>query len=253
MISAMKLTSLDKSLQVIEVLSKNPQGLSLLGMSNILGFPKSTIHHILSTFLPYDYVAQNGETRKYHLGFKFLSLSKVILDTIDVRKIANKYLRQVHEECNETTHLAILRDGKVIYIDKIEKPGGLSLATYTGFATEPHAAAGGKILLSELSPREIREIYHSGPLKVYGKNTITRMDQLLKELEQVRKQGYAIDDEEYYEGVRCVAAPVRAGGKIVAAIIITGSIFTMTMERVDNDLKGLVMKKAEKISSEMHW
>ena len=130
----MKLTSLDKSLQVIEVLSKNPQGLSLLEMSNILGFPKSTIHHILSTFLPYDYVAQNGETRKYHLGFKFLSLSKVILDTIDVRKIANKYLRQVHEECNETTHLAILRDGKVIYIDKIEKPGGLSLATYTGFA-----------------------------------------------------------------------------------------------------------------------
>ena len=249
----MKLTSLDKSLQVIELLGKNPQGLSLLEMSDMLGFPKSTIHHILSTFLPYDYVAQNRETRKYHLGFKFLSLSKVILDTIDIRKIANKYLRQLHEECNETAHLAILRDGKVIYIDKIEKPMGLSLATYVGFATEPHAAAGGKMLLSELSPEEIRKIYHSGPLKVYGKNAITSMDQLLRELEKVRKQGYAIDDEEYYEGVRCVAAPVRAGGKIVAAISITGSIFTMTMERIDNELKALVMDKAEKVSSEMQW
>jgi IclR family KDG regulon transcriptional repressor len=249
----MKLTSLEKSLQVIDLLGKNPQGLSLLEMSSMLGFPKSTIHHILSTFLPYHYVAQNRETKKYHLGFKFLSLGKVILDTIDVRKIANKYLRQLHEECSETTHLAILRDGKVIYIDKIERPGGLSLATYIGFATEPHAAAGGKMLLSELSPSEIREIYHSGPLKVYGKNTITRMDQLLKELEKVRKQGYAIDDEEYYVGVRCVAAPVRAGGKIVAAISITGSIFTMTMERIDNELKGLVMEKAERVSSEMQW
>jgi IclR family KDG regulon transcriptional repressor len=249
----MKLTSLDKSLQVIEVLGKNPQGLSLLEMSNMLGFPKSTIHHILSTFLPYDYVAQNAETKKYFLGFKFLSLGKVILDTIDVRKIAHKYLRELHEECNETTHLAILRGGKVIYIDKMERPGGLSLATYVGFATEPHAPAGGKMLLSELSPNEIKQIYHSGPLKVYGKNTITRMDQLLKELEKIRRQGYAIDDEEYYEGVRCVAAPVRAGGKIVAAISITGSIFTMTMERIDHELKGLVMEKAEKVSSEMQW
>jgi len=76
---------------------------------------------------------------------------------------------------------------------------------------------------------------------------------LLRELEKIRKQGYAIDDEECYEGVRCVAAPVRAGGKIVAAISITGSIFTMTMERIDNELKGLVMEKAEKASSEMQW
>jgi len=251
--SKMKLTSLDKSLRVIELLSKNPQGLSLLEMSNMLGFPKSTIHHILATFLPYDYVAQNAETKKYCLGFRFLSIGKVILDNIDVRRIACKHLRKLHEECNETVHLGILRDGKVIYIEKIEKPGGLSLATYIGFSTEPHAAAGGKVLLSELSPREIRKIYHSRPLKTYGKNTITSMAQLLKELEKIRIEGYAIDDEEYYEGVRCVAAPIRAAGKIIGAISITGSIFTMTMERINKELSGLVVEKAEKVSAEMQW
>jgi IclR family KDG regulon transcriptional repressor len=249
----MKLTTLDKSLQIIELLSKNPQGLSLMEMSNMLGFPKSTIHHVLATFLPYDYVAQSAETKKYCLGFRFLSIGRVILDNIDVRRIASKHLRKLHEECNETVHLAILRGGKVIYIEKIEKPGGLSLATYIGFSTEPHAAAGGKVLLSELSPREIREIYHSRPLKTYGKNTITSMAQLLKELEKTRIEGYAIDDEEYYEGVRCVSAPVRAGGKIVAAISITGSIFTMTMERIGNELRRLVVEKAEKVSAEMQW
>jgi len=210
----MKLTTLDKSLQIIELLSKNPQGLSLMEMSNMLGFPKSTIHHVLATFLPYDYVAQSAETKKYCLGFRFLSIGRVILDNIDVRS---------------------------------------SLATYIGFSTEPHAAAGGKVLLSELSPREIREIYHSRPLKTYGKNTITSMAQLLKELEKTRIEGYAIDDEEYYEGVRCVSAPVRAGGKIVAAISITGSIFTMTMERIGNELRRLVVEKAEKVSAEMQW
>lgn len=256
----MKLSTLDKSLRVIELLSRNPRGLSLLEMSNMIGFPKSTIHHILSTFLPYDYVAQNRETKRYSLGLKFLSLSRVILDNIDVRKIANKYLlelhdelRQLHGECKEAIHLAILRNGKVIYIDKIESQEGLSLATYVGFSTDPHAAAGGKVLLSELSPKDIVGIYQGRALRPYGKNTITSIDELFEELERIRKQGYAIDDEEYYEGVRCVAAPIRAGGQIVAALSITGSIFSMTMERIDNELKGLVMAKAGKISSEMEW
>ena len=256
----MKLTTLDKSLQIIDLLGKNPQGLSLLEMSNMIGFPKSTIHHVLATFLPYDYVAQNGETKKYSLGFKFLSISRVILDNIDVRKIANKYLFELHDECRErhgecevAIHLAILRNGKVIYIDKIDTQGGLSLATYIGYRTDPHAAAGGKVLLSELSSKEILNIYRGAPLKPYGKNTITSMDKLLKALEKIRKQGYAIDNEEYYKGVRCVAAPIRAGGKIVAALSVTGSIFTMTMERINNEIKKLVMDKARKISSAMQW
>jgi len=68
----MKLTSLDKSLQVIDLLSRHPEGLSLFELSTMLDFPKSTIHHILHTLLPYNYVSRDPETRKYSLGFKFL-------------------------------------------------------------------------------------------------------------------------------------------------------------------------------------
>ena len=249
----MKLTSLDKSLQVIDLLSKHPGGLSLFELSSMLDFPKSTVHHILYTLLPHDYVAKDPETRKYSIGFKFLEIGRRILDNIDIRRIARRYLRELHDECKEAVHLAILRDGKVIYIDKIDTPGGLSLATYIGFATDPHAAAGGKVLLSELSPPEIENIYQDRPLTVYGKNTITNLDQLLGELSKVKDQGYAVDDEEYYEGVRCVAAPIRAGGEIAAALSITGSIFTMTMERIHGELKELVMRKAGEISSQMRW
>jgi IclR family KDG regulon transcriptional repressor len=249
----MKLNSLDKSLQIVELLSKYPSGLSLSELTTKSRFPKSTIHHMLSTFLPYEYIAQDPETRKYSLGFKFLSIGKSILDNIDIRKIAHKHLLQLQEECTETVHLAILRNGKVVYIDKIDKPGGLSLATYVGFYTDPHAAAGGKVLLSELPMNKIMEIYQETSLKKYGKNTITRLDKLLNELKKIKKDGYAIDDEEYYEGVRCVAAPIRAGGQVVASVSITGSIFTMTMERINSKLKKLVMRTAEMISSEMRW
>lgn len=222
-------------------------------MGGLLHIPPSTIHHILQTFLPYDYVAQDPETKKYFLGFKFLELGKRITDNLDIRTTASKYLYELHEKCREAVHLAILRNGRVVYIDKVDNPCGLSLATYIGFSTDPHAAAGGKVLLSGLSPKEIRNIYGGRSLKKYGKRTITCMSKLLDELERVKKQGYAVDNEEYYEGVRCVAAPIRSGQKIVAAISITGSIFSITKDRIENELRDLVIKQAEKISTEMRW
>ena len=248
------LSSLDKSLKIIDQLSKNPQGLSLSELAKMLGYPKSTIHHILSTFIPYDYVIQDPETKKYRLGFKFLTISKTILENIDIRNIAHKHLRKLHQKCNEAVHLYILRNGYLVCLDKIdESEGGLSLATYIGFRTDPHAAASGKVLLSELSHKEIEEMYKGRPLRVYGKNTITSFSQLFEQLENIKKQGYAIDNEEYYEGARCVAAPVRAGGRIVAAISVTGSIFTMTMDRINRELPELITDTAKAISARMTW
>jgi DNA-binding IclR family transcriptional regulator len=249
----LKISSLDKALQIIEFLNKSPQGLSLLELNQKLGFPKSTIHHILSTFIPYDYVTQDTERKKYALGLRFLGISRTILDNIDIRKTAHDHIRKLHQECKEVVHLSILRNGLVTYIDKVQKEGGLSLATYIGFATDPHAAAGGKILLSELSDNELKEIYEKRVLKVYGKNTITNLAGLLEEIKNIRLQGYAIDNEEYYEGARCVAAPIRAGGKIVAALSITGSIFTITMDRIQRELIPLVKKTAEDISANLKW
>jgi DNA-binding IclR family transcriptional regulator len=225
--------------------------LSLSEISNSLGFHKSTAHHILKTLLPFEYVYQYRDTKKYALGYRFLEISKGILNNIDVRKVANGHLRRLQGQCNETVHLAILRNGKVIYIDKIDSTSGLSLVTYVGFTTEPHAVAAGKVLLSEMTPEEVRGLFGNRALKTYGTKTITTVGKLLEHLGTVKDQGYAIDDEEHHEGVRCVAAPVRAGGKIVAALSVTGSIFTMTPERIHGELIKMAVKTAEGISREM--
>jgi len=249
----MRLSSVEKALLVIEHLKDNPRGLSLAELSLGLGYNKSTVHHLLSTMLPHDYVAQDPETRRYSLGFRFLTIGRAIIDNLDVRTVAGRHLRALHEACGEAVHLAILRNGKVVYIDKIDKPGGLSLATYVGFATDPHAAAGGKVLLSELTKAEVDEILGGKPLRPYGKRTIIDPEKLQEELELVRARGWALDDEEYYEGARCVAAPVRAGGRIVAAVSITGSVFSLTMERIEAELVGPLLEATGRISAEMRW
>ncbi len=249
----MRLASVEKALKVLDYLAKNPRGCTLSELSRGLDINKSSVHHLLSTLIPYDYVAQDEETRKYTLGFKFLSIGRTIIENMDVRNVAAEHLRQLHESCGEATHLAILRQGKVVYIDKIDKPGGLSLATYVGFATDPHSAAGGKVLLSELSDWDVAEMYRGREFTAYARKTITCLEDFLAELAKVREMGYAIDDEEYYEGARCVAAPVRAGGKIVAALSITGSIFSLTMERLESELIPEVVETARKISAAMCW
>jgi len=247
----MKINSIDRCLTIIELMSEYPDGIRLTEMSQKLDLNPSSLHHIIHTLIPRNYIIQNPDNKRYSLGFRFLEISRRILDNIDVRKTARAHLEELRRETQETVHLAILRDNKAIYIDKIETPAGLSLSTYVGFATDPHAAAGGKVLLSGLPDKEVRRIYYDRSLRYYGTNTITNLSTLLVELEKIRNQGYAIDDQEYYEGIRCVAAPIRSGQKIVASISVTGSIFTVTMERIQRELKDQVISSAKKISAEL--
>ena len=249
----MKLSSLDKSLKLLDALAGAPGGMGVSELAAATGNSPSSTHHMLSTFALHDFVIKDPQTRKYSLGYRFLTLSRSILDNMDVRRIARPHLQRLFNAVGETAHLAVLRQGRVLYIDKIEKRGGLSLATYIGFTTAPHSAAGGKVLISEMTPDEIREIYPAEPLTSSGINTLSTLEELFVDLATTRRQGYALDDEEYYEGVRCVAAPIRAGGRIIASISLTGSIFTMTLERIETELKGLLMEAARNISAEMNW
>ena len=249
----MKINSIERCLKVIDTLSDHPAGLKLTELSGLLDSHPSSVHHMVATLLPHDYIAQDPDTKRYSLGFRFLEISRKILDNLDIRQIAHRHLETLRQESQEAVHLAMLRGDKVVYIDKLDTPSGLSLATYVGFATDPHAAAGGKVLLAGLKDDAVKGIYKNKSLKGYGKNTITRLPALMAELDRIRKQGYAVDNEEYYEGVRCVAAPVRSGGQVVASISITGSIFTMTQARIEKELAAKAVKAADSVSAELKW
>ncbi|MBU1398291.1 MAG: IclR family transcriptional regulator [Pseudomonadota bacterium] len=248
----MRINSIDRCFNIIELLSQHPQGgMRLSDISAHLGLNSSTVHHILGTLVDRDYVIQHKNTKRYALGFAFLEIGHRIIDNIDLRNIARPDINALHKLCGEAVHLSVLRGGKVIYIDIIRNPTGLSLATYIGFSTDPHAAAGGKALLAGISDDEVTALYAGRPFKRYTDNTCGDLKALMAELNQIRQRGYAIDNEEYYEGVRCVAAPIIVRGKTVASLSITGAVFTITLARIKAELAKMVMETAQAISKKM--
>ena len=228
----MKLSSLEKSLILLETLARYPKGLTLSRLSEICGQPVSSLHHALSTFKERGFVAQNEENKKYALGLKFLTFSRSILDNLDIRNVAAGELQKLHDKTHEMVFLTVLRDGKVVYIDKIQAPGRLVLATEVGYSLEPHACTSGKLLLAGLSDSEVCALYPDEELPPHRENTVSTRTNLLKELGRIREQGFCYGDEQYYEGVRCVAAPIVSGQKTIACVSVTGPVFVMPTDRV---------------------
>ena len=247
----MRIKSIDRCFDIIELLTQHPEGMRVLDIADYLGLNSSTVHHILRTLMSRNYLSQFNDTKKYSLGYAFLEISQKILDGIDLRKIARPHLEALHKKSGEAIHLSVLKDGKVVYLDVIRSPKGLSLATHIGFTTEPHAAAGGKVLLTGISDYELSTIYANRPFKLYTSKTCKNLKSLKRELVKVRKLGYAIDDEEYYEGVRCVAAPIIVRNKTVGSISITGAVFKITLDRIQADLARLVVEAANTIAEKM--
>ena len=250
----MKLSSLQKTLNLLDILGEAPAGgLSVTSLSGLTGFPGSSVHHMLSTLKDSGYVMQNPETKKYALGFKFLTLSRRVLDSFDLRQIAAPILRELNERTGEAVFLSVLRGNRVLFIDKVQaNEAKFPLATDIGFTSEPHASSSGKILLSELPRDQIMAMYPREELATFGPRTINTRTALLEHLDMVRRVGYALDDEEYYRGIRCIAAPIRVGGSIRASLSITGSVFTMTLDAITSTLVSLVVDASNRISGLAH-
>lgn len=151
----------------------------------------------------------------------------------------------------EIVHLSILDKSDIVYLEK--KGGGqtLTVATKVGGRNPAHASAMGKVLLSGLSPEEFGQILPVASLTRLTPRTISEKGELIKELERVRDHGFAVDDEESFPGIRCVAAPIRAeDGRTVAAISVTVPKQRMGRQRVE-EIRERVIETARLISARM--
>lgn len=240
----MILTSLDKHLAILDVLAAHPKGLSLSSLSSITQQPKSTLHHALNTFKSRDFVAQDPETKKYSLGFKFLSLSRVLLNHFDIRNIAKPEIEKLNQITQEMVVLSILREKKAVYIDKVQTAHKIYQDIEVGYTAPAHTCTSGKALLSGLTQLELEELYPSETILFQRETTqlatpipdhlVEDRDELFYELDIARQQGYYYGEELYYRGVRAIAAPIFMDRKVACAICVTGSVYSMTPEKIAN-------------------
>ena len=214
--------AVDHCLELIEALAGSDGSRGVTELSAELGLAKSTIYKLLQTLLRRGYAVQDSASGRYRLGLKFLELGGVVQSSLSIRTIAHPYLQALMEATNETVQLGILEGHEVVYADKIECARTIRMYSSVGRRSPLHCTALGKVLLSDQSQDAIRTIL-GAHLRGFTSRSITTPRTLRAELQQIREQGYAFDDEEFEEGLRCLAAPARDyTGAVVASLGIAG-------------------------------
>lgn len=247
--------TIGRAASILNILGQSPHGITLRDLSARVNLPKGTTHRLLSSLVHFGFAQQDSENKKYSLGFKLVDLGHRLLSQLDFRNVAKPFLLDMAERTQETVHLVVLDQNEVVYIEKVESHdhrGGLRMASRIGLRNPAHSCAVGKVLLAHLPARRFEAVIRERGLVRRTKKTITHLKRLEEQLQSVRAQGFAIDDEENEEGIRCVAAPIRdETGWVIAAVSISGPAIRMSLELIQRRLQREVMDTALKISKKL--
>src|SRR5579871_1162413 len=233
--------AVERALAMLEAVAQEPDGLSNAEISRKLQIPKSSASYILRTLERQAYLNRDSDSGKYRVGLKILSLSRGALSGIDVREVALPIMRHLMEKTNLTCHLAILDGPEAVYIEKVEPQGFIRMDTWVGRRMRVHATSVGKSLVAHIPRERLERILAESGMEKRTPKTITTLPRFLKELEKVRAQGCAVDDEENNMGARCVGAPIfDQSGNAEASLGLSGTtnqVNAHTMPRILEALK----------------
>lgn len=246
--STIKNKSAVKALDIIEYLAYgNNEPMRLQDIATSLSMNASTALRFLTALCECDYVRQDPETLRYNLTFKICSVANMVSSNIRLYDIALPIMKQISSVYRESVCLAIEQNMMVVYIGVVEGPDQIIRTMQRiGNRAPLHCTGVGKLLLLNHTEEEIDRIIAEKGLKTFTPNTISTKEALLKELEEVRRNGFAFDNEECEIGARCIAVPIRDyTGKIIACISVTGTIFKMTDEMIFNNMNYLLSKSRE--------
>lgn len=250
--------SVDRALRIIEFLAENPTGAGITEISKSLGLSKGTVHRLISTLKERDFAYQSSNTELYRLSYKILYLYNCISNNIDMFKVSRPIIRKFADKVDATVHLATLDEKRsnIVYIDRIEPMNSQKpfvMSSRVGKKAPCYCTAAGKILLSQYSDDEIRDILNGEEYKTYTDKTIKNIDEFLEEIHKVRKQGYALDENEYDHGIICISIPIyNSNGKIDFAMSVTDLILYTKVEELI-DLKDQLDEVSRKVSNAINY
>lgn len=245
--------SIDRALIIVKLVSAEKDGCSVTELADKLEINKSSVFRILSTLVAHGYIEQDKETKKYRLGYQYLKLSAKLLDSIDIRKEALPYLRQLEKSTNEVIHLVIYSQKEAVYIEKLEGNETLRMHSQIGRRAPMHCTSAGKTILAYLTKSEVLEVKERNGFPKYTENTITNLEDLFENLNEIRNKGYGIEREENELEITCIAAPIFFHqGDIAGAISISSTSKRMNDERIDK-LKYQIMDVCEKVSERLGY
>jgi IclR family acetate operon transcriptional repressor len=224
--------SLDRGLVILEAVAKSSDPMSLSDLTEIIGIDRSSVFRLANTLRRRGFLAYPSGRKDYILGPALWRLSQRYDWGTMLIRISREHLKQLVGRTNETAHLAIREGKQALFIDHVAANHVIAVSGQTGEMVPLYCTAHGKALLADLKQKDLLSIFGTGPLRTYTKETIRTLPQLAKVCVQIKNQGYASDDGEFQEGVRCVAAPIRANnGIVVGSIGISAPLQRFPSER----------------------
>jgi len=200
--------SVENTFSLLEVLADNGLELGIAELCKKISLPKGTVHRLLGTLKNLGYIEQNPQNRKYRLTIKIFNLGATVTDRVGLVQII-PYMKKLSLKFNETVNLAILDRDEITYLYSVGSDNTLKLDLRIGSHQPAYCAAGGKVLLAYLSEQELDGYLQRVKLESYTPYTITSKEYLKKDLKLIRERGYSFVNEEYMQGVSCVAVLLK--------------------------------------------
>jgi len=238
-----------RTVALMEHVADSPAGETTISQASAaLALPPSTVHHLVRTLVGAGYLQQDPVSRRYRLGPRAIALSAAILGRVDVLREAQRVMRGCAVAIDEAISLSVLDGGQVASVHRVE-PGGLAGYPFGGVRrASVHCAAPGKLLVSAWSDEQVADFFAQQGMPAATARSLTDPAAFMHELAKVRRQGYALDDEETMTGLRCVAAPIRDhSGGVVAAFSAGGPCARFQGDRLEH-VASVLMDAAADVS-----
>ena len=241
--------SLARAMTLLEKLAEAPAGINLTDLSLQLGIPPATTHRLLNTFEEINYVEQDSALGLWFIGLKAFSVGNAFLNRRDFVASARPFMHKLLDECGETVNLGVIAEGEVAYVSQVESREMMRMIVKLGSRSPIHASGVGKAILASWSEPAVNRVLQIKGLARFTARTIDNPKRLREELDRIRVQGYALDDEEHAVGLRCVAATIfDENGAALAAISLSGPKARIVDSRL-TDLGAAVRQTADEITA----
>ena len=237
------------AIRVLEALGDAEHEQSIPELCAKLNLTKSNTNKLLVTLEQFGYVDSNSYTGNFRLGVKTFQISQAYINKLSLPEISLPIQRDLRDQVNESVYISVLRGENVVYLSVVETDASVRVMPRIGNVGPAYATATGKVQLAFMEEKEVESLY-SGPFTPYTANTLKSAEKLYDELEIIRKQGYALDNEEYELGVRCVAAPVKNFmGNVIAGMSISAPVERMDDSRIQAELLPKLLEATHKLST----
>lgn len=224
---------LDRVFSLLDALAAERRELGGMEIAQRIGLHKSTVHRLLAVLENNRYVERNPANAKYRLGWRLFELGMIATAGVDIYERAKPEVESLVAQTGETAHVGVLRQGAIVSLVNAESRSSVRTPSTVGHRNPFHCTSQGKAILAFLPAARLNELLEGYEFQQFTRKTITSRKQFLAELAAIRKHGYAIDDEEFEEGLRCIGAPVRDhSGEVIGAISIAGPSFRVSGERM---------------------